>query len=191
MFDTARQNSGSAAFTARPVARDLVAGAVAGAAATWLMNQTTTILYEKEDDAAKQREDQARGGETAYAIAAGRIARAMSVDLDKDRRSQLGTALHWTLGIGAGIGYALARRRWPGIARGAGLPFGIAFFLLMDEGMNTALHFTPPPRAFPWQAHARGAAGHAIFGAATHAIVAALARSRPRAYRMEALLSTM
>lgn len=169
----------------------VIKGAAAGAAATWVMNQVTSWLYEHEDAAAREREDRARGGQTAYAIAAGRMAQSAGVTLTSDQKSRAATALHWGTGIGAGVAYAIARRRWPAVARAGGLPFGVGFFLLVDEGMNTALGFTPPPRAFPWQAHARGAAGHVVFGAVTHAVLTGLDRLAPRRRRVEALLSAM
>jgi len=174
-----------------PVASDVLVGAIGGAAATWAMTRATTWLYDRESSAARQREDNARGGETAFARAAGRLAGAADVTLDREQRARVGTALHWTTGIAAGIGYALARRRWPPIAVGGGLAFGFGFFMLMDEGVNTLFGFTPPPRAFPWQAHARGAAGHAVFGVATHLIARSVDPFRRQLRRQEVLLSTM
>ncbi len=53
-----------------------------------------------------------------------------------------------------------------------GLVFGLAFWLLIDEGANVALGLTPGPAEFPWQAHARGLAGHLVFGVATEAALA-------------------
>ncbi|HVH11643.1 MAG TPA: hypothetical protein VM759_01255, partial [Longimicrobium sp.] len=63
------------------------------------------------------------------------------------------------------------RRRVPGADAAAGLAFGTFFFLAMDETANPLLGVTPGPRAFPWQAHARGLAGHAVFGAVTDAVL--------------------
>jgi len=48
----------------------------------------------------------------------------------------------------------------------AGLGVGTALETIVDHGMNTALGLTAPPRAWPWQAHARGMAAHAVYGAA-------------------------
>ena len=144
--------------------RSLLHGAIAGAVATWAMNQATTWLYERESDAAKRREEDARGGETAYARAAGSLARTAGRPLDRDRRERAGAALHWATGIAAGAKYAWFRRQWPQTAAGFGLGYGMAFFLTMDELVNPVMGFTPGPQAFPWQAHARGAAGHGVFG---------------------------
>lgn len=176
-----------------PVAADLLRGAIAGAAATWVMHQVTTWMYQHESEEARERENRARGGRTAYAAAADRIAGSAGAELEGEQRSQAATALHWATGIAAGIAYALARRRWPTVARAKGLPFGIGFFLLIDEGMNTTLGFVPLPRAFPWQAHARGAAGHILFGVVTHAVLAGLDRVPPRHrhHHVVALLSMM
>jgi uncharacterized membrane protein YagU involved in acid resistance len=104
------------------------------------------------------------------------VASAAGQDLSKEARARSGQALHWSIGVAAGVGYALARRRWQTAASGRGLSFGAAFFLTMDELMNPLLGFTPGPRAFPWQAHARGLAGHLAFGGASELILEALDR---------------
>ncbi len=150
----------------RNLAADLLKGAVAGAAATWLMGQVTTYLYEQEDPQARRQEDEAREGKTAYGVAAEKAAGVTGRELSDQEREQFGSAIHWALGMGAGALYGALRGRVPGVDRGRGLAFGTAFFLLMDEGANVALGLTPPPAAFPWQAHARGLAGHLVFGLA-------------------------
>jgi len=43
----------------------------------------------------------------------------------------------------------------------------------MDEIGNVALGLTPGPRAFPWQAHARGLAGHLVLGLAAEGVMQA------------------
>lgn len=45
--------------------------------------------------------------------------------------------------------------------------------LFVDQGMNTALGLTAPPRAWPWQAHARGVVAHAVYGLALGLLLAA------------------
>lgn len=156
------------------IAVDVIKGAVAGAVATWLMGQVTTWIYEREDAESKGREDRARGGATAYERAAEKTAALTNVALSNDARSQAGAALHWSVGIGAGVAYAMLRRRWPAVAAAKGLPFGATFFLLVDELMNPLLGFTPGPAAFPWQAHARGFAGHLAFGSASELVLEGL-----------------
>ena len=158
------------------IGHDVVKGAIAGAAATWLMGQFTAWMYEREDREAREREDRARGGIAAYERAAEKGADLLNVQLSEKARGQVGNAIHWATGVGAGITYALLRRRWDGIAAGKGLPFGTAFFLAVDELVNPLLGFTPGPAAFPWQAHARGLGGHLTFGLTTALVLDGLDR---------------
>jgi hypothetical protein len=155
---------------------DMLKGAVAGVAATWLMNKATTWMYDREAEEVRKKEDEARGGGTAYGNAAGKVASALDVELTDSQRKAAGTALHWVLGTTAGAAYGVARNRWPSIARAGGLPFGVGFFLTVDEMLNPLLGFTPGPQAFPWQAHARGLGGHVVFGLATEGVLQALDR---------------
>jgi hypothetical protein len=162
-----RQNNGD-------LLGDLVRGALAGAAATWVMGQATSYLYEKESKQTRNAEDEARGDKSAYGVAAEKAAGAIGMELSDAQRKQYGSAIHWSLGAGAGAVYGALRNRLPGAELGHGLLFGTAFWVLVDEGANTALGLTPGPMQFPWQTHARGLAGHLVFGVAAHAALNAL-----------------
>jgi hypothetical protein len=153
---------------------DLIKGALAGAAATWVMEKVTTWMYEMASDQVRQRENAARDGKSAYVIAARKAADVGGLELSDEQQERAGTAIHWTLGIAAGAMYAVLRRRVPAVASGKGLPFGAGFFLVVDEFMIPALGFTPGPAAFPWQAHARGLGGHLAFGLASEAVLEGL-----------------
>lgn len=154
----------------RSLATDIALGAVAGAAATWLMDFTTTALYEAEPKAIQDQENKARGDKTAYEIAAERGARLFDKKLDEDQRKQAGTAIHWATGIAAGAAYGALRHALPAMKIGSGLAFGTAFWLAVDEGANTLLGLTPSPSKFPWQTHARGFAGHTVLGTAVESV---------------------
>jgi hypothetical protein len=143
---------------------DAIGGMVAGAVATWLMGKATTALYQRESKRARRREDEARGGKTAYGVAAEKIARLANRQLSDEQRSRYGNDIHWALGITAGGIYGLLRPRVSAASAGRGLIFGSTFFLLMDELVTPAIGLTPGPRAFPWQTHARGLAGHLVYG---------------------------
>lgn len=117
----------------------------------------------------RQAEDEARGNKTAYGVAAEKVAGAIGKDLSAEERKRYGSAIHWGLGAGAGAVYGVLRDRLPGAEAGHGLLFGTAFWAVVDEGANAALGLTPGPTRFPWQTHARGLAGHLVFGVATDA----------------------
>jgi len=144
----------------------VIRGVVAGAVATWAMNKITTFLYENEDRGARRREDQARRGRTAYQVAAEKFARLGHRRLTKEDREDLGNVIHWALGTGAAALYGALRPRFNG--KGgilSGLAFGTTVWLVLDNLAVYALKLTPGPRAFPWQTHARGLAGHLAYGA--------------------------
>ena len=141
----------------RPLIGDVVLGAAAGAAATWVMDKATTLLYEREPADVKRRENAVRRGKTAYQLAAEK--------LGAKNPKVAAQAIHWSMGIGSGALYGLLRNRSARVRTGSGLAYGLAMFLAVDEGLLTALKLTPTPDKFPWQAHARGLAGHLVLGA--------------------------
>lgn len=144
--------------------RVLARGVVAGAAAWWAMDRALSFLYDREDAAVRWREDRARGGIPALEAMAAEGAAATVRPLSEAERQRAGTALQWTVGIGTGVLYALVRDRLPGSGLGRGLAYGAAVSLVFDEGLVPLLGFAPGPAAFPWQTHARGLAGHLVFG---------------------------
>jgi hypothetical protein len=156
--------------TRRPLAVDILLGALAGAGGTWLMDKVTTAIYEHEGEAVQRRENAARGGRSAYEIAAQRLASLAGRSLGPGERKRLGAAIHWTLGTCAGGLYGLLRHRFPRLGRGSGLAYGAAFWAAADEGALTAFGLTPPPQAFPWQTHARGLIGHLVLGGAVEVV---------------------
>lgn len=158
----------------RNVVADVIDGAIAGALATWVMGKVTTYLYDHEDEAAREREDEARGGTTAYGVAAEKTAALVGRELSDEERKKAASAIHWGLGIGAGAIYGVLRGRVPNADLAKGLAYGTAFFGLMDETLTPVLGLTPGPLEFPWQTHGRGLAGHLVFGAVADASLAVL-----------------
>ncbi len=75
--------------------------------------------------------------------------------LSEKERKTLGSAIHWTAGVGLSAVYALVRRRLGGHGLGRDLALGALFsatvWLLLDETATVALGLTPYPRAFPWR----------------------------------------
>jgi uncharacterized membrane protein YagU involved in acid resistance len=128
------------------------------------MGRATTALYEHENSVARRREDDARAGRQAYNVAAEKTARVFGRNLTPRESDVFGNMIHWGLGAGIGALYGALRQRVPSANAGIGTLFGTAFWLAIDEGANTALGLTPAPTEFPWQAHARGLAGHLVYG---------------------------
>jgi hypothetical protein len=162
--------------TSRSLATDIALGAVAGAAATWVMGRATSALYENENSVARQREDDARAGRQAYNVAAEKTARVFGRNLTPRESDVFGNVIHWGLGAGMGALYGALRPRVPSARAGIGTLFGTAFWLAIDEAANTVLGLTPRPKDFPWQAHARGFAGHLVYGLVADAALQAMDR---------------
>jgi len=141
-------------------------GAAAGALATVALSGVTSTMYAREDRLARWREEQARGGKSAYEIAAEKAAGLAGIDLSREQRARAGLAIHYGIGMVSTAFYAAVRHQLPAPAVARGLGFGAALWLIADEGANPLLGLTPGPRAFPWQAHARGLVGHLVFGLA-------------------------
>jgi hypothetical protein len=138
-------------MTSQRIATDALQGAVAGAAATWLMDRVTTWMYTHERAETKAREDEMRGGRTAYETAADRAADVAGIALTPTQRGRGATALHWATGVSAAAVYGVLRKHWPATATAKGLAFGAGVFLLLDELLNPVLRLTPGPQAFPWE----------------------------------------
>ena len=136
------------------------------------MDRVTTVMYERESRAARQREDEVRGNKTAYEIAADKVARSAGVDLRRQHEKQIGTAIHWILGSGSGACYGALRHVVP-MRLGSGLAYGVLFWFVMVEAALTLLGVTAPPQAFPWQTHARGLVGHIVLGTTIEALFGA------------------
>ena len=155
-----------------------VKGAVAGAVGVWLMDLVSTAMYEQEDEAAKKREEAARvEGKDPASVAAARIALATGAELSEERQGQAATAIHYALGVVPGAVYGALRPRLGGSGAGRGLAYGLALFLLNDEGLGPALGLAAGPTAYPWQAHARGLTAHLVLGVATDAVLDLLDRA--------------
>ena len=149
------------------LADDTVKGVIAGVLATWVLDLVTNWMYQREPQHARQQEDRARHGRTTYEAAAERTAELLGRTLSDRERQRLGTAIHWALGIGAGVAYSTFAREIPAFRKAGGAAFGTTFWAGVDEGLVSLLGLTPPPRAFPWETHARGLAGHLAFGIVT------------------------
>ena len=143
----------------------LALGALAGAAAVFLMDRIDYAIQGQETDAQRDAAKKASGGrEPPPQGIATQIERAAGANLDEDQHGWAGTAVHYALGIAPAMVYAALRpgTPWLGTARGA--LFGAGLWLLLDEGVNTATGLSGDPRDYPWPEHARGLVSHIVYG---------------------------
>lgn len=145
----------------------LVRGALAGTAATWVMDRVTTMLYDVQAAEVTEQESAARpNGKSSVANMVDRFESVTGIHVPQERRALVENLVHYGLGAVPGAMYAVARKL-PPIRALNGVGYGVALFALNDEFLNTQLGFAGPARAYPPETHFRGLAGHAVLGAAT------------------------
>jgi putative membrane protein len=75
-----------------------------------------------------------------------------------------GPAVHYILGTGVGGLYGAAAEMVPKVTAGKGLPFGAAFWLVVDEGAVPLLGLSKGPTAYPLSTHVYALSSHLVYG---------------------------
>jgi hypothetical protein len=154
----------------KKIFRDFAFGALGGIAGTFAMERVSSWVYEYESQEKKKLEESLRKEEPPMVMARKLTEEVLHTPVSEGNRKRLGMAIHWGYGAVWGGIYGVLHNRAPFFAKAAGLPFAIAFTLIGDEFMNTAMGLTPPPQAFPKEAHIRGAVAHYAYTAAADGV---------------------
>ena len=142
-------------------------GALAGAAATWAMDQVTTVMLSIQAPEVTKQEEAARAnGKGAVTNLVDKVEEQTGLIVPPRRRALAEQVVHYALGAVPGALYGIVRHV-PFLRAGNGLFFGLGVFALNDELLNTKLGLASAPRAYPPETHLRGLAGHAVLGVAT------------------------
>jgi hypothetical protein len=167
------------------IVKGLAAGLIAGLVASWTMNrfQDVWIKLADSDDRnesaqtspqeSQQSEQQSNGEEqddttvrAASAISEG----LFDHKLTKEEKKIAGPAVHYSLGTGVGGLYGAVAEVVPEVTAGAGLPFGAAFWLVVDEGAVPLLGLSKGPTAYPLSTHVYALASHFVYGLTTEIV---------------------
>jgi hypothetical protein len=153
----------------RSLTREVLLGTGAALAATNVMDRVTTAYQERQSEMSKRRERELQE-EPAYTKAAEKLAEVWGKQIDQEQAEQLGQRLHLGLGVSGGViaGFLAARGMNP---LGAGILTGLGIWLVVDEGANAVLGFTPPAPAYLRETHIRGLLGHLAYGGALGALL--------------------
>jgi len=152
--------------------RRTACGALAGAVGVWVMDRVDWFAYRRESERVRRRTTAARpGGLDPAHVIANQLAGLAGRKLAPRQPHPLGMAVHYAVGIAPAALYAVARRRLPAPAAGRGTLYGLALFLVQDEGLNALVGWSGRPGAYPWQAHARGLVAHAVLGLVTESVL--------------------
>lgn len=144
---------------------NLIKGAVAGAAAVWVMDRVDWYLYSRGSakTLAKTIEARPAGMDPAH-LAVRRVSQAFGRNVPIAQPNIAGVSVHYSFGIVPGALYSAVQPRMPRIGTGRGLLYGLGLFLAHDEGINTVCGLAGRPGDYPWQAHARGLISHLVYG---------------------------
>jgi putative membrane protein len=154
-----------------------LAGLVGGLAASWVMNQFQAavpadtfkeLLGEANDggDDSGSEEAEPATVEAAEAVSE----HAFDHELTDDEKSWAGPAVHYTHGSLSAALYGALVEHEPAASAGAGLPFGIALWLVAEEGTVPVLGLSQPPWTFPPSTHAYSLASHLVYGLSTEVV---------------------
>ena len=146
----------------------LIQGAVAGVAATWLMDVATTGVQKLQPPEDARRERAAwPNGQPSVLNLVDLVADRLGISLDEPPRTAAANITHYALGAIPGAVYAVVRDLAPGIGAGRGLAYGTIVWAVNDELINTRLGLAGPWRAYPTMTHIRGLIGHLVLGVGT------------------------
>lgn len=164
MSDKAKRREGNAL-------KGLVAGLIGGLIASWTMNRFQDVwvkLAESSDQNSRPDDNLSNRAEeqddttvrTASAISEG----LFDHKLTEAEKKIGGTAVHYSLGTGVGGLYGAVAEVAPEITGGAGLPFGAAFWLVVDEGAVPLLGLSKAPNKYPLSTHVYALTSHFVYG---------------------------
>ncbi|MHA3701588.1 DUF1440 domain-containing protein [Jatrophihabitans sp. YIM 134969] len=103
-------------------------------------------------------------------------------ELSDEQRQQVAGPLHWGMGLGAGVAYAVLARRYPVVRAGHGAAFGAVLFAATHGSTLPAAGLQEPPTRLPkaWWIWEGGS--HVTYGVAVDLVLrtveAGLARVR-------------
>jgi hypothetical protein len=162
------------------ILKGIVAGLAGGFVASWTMNQFQAALIkltsnsEKSHGAQSMQPAEGSSGdesqdakeqddatvETAKVISRNVLGR----ELKESEKESAGAMVHYAFGTMTGGLYGALAEVSPQITAGAGLPFGVAFWLVADEVAVPALGLSKGPTEYPVSTHAYALASHLVYG---------------------------
>ena len=149
-----------------------VAGAVGGLAASYVMDQFQAAWIALASDGGKGKPDaSSESDEPATEKAASAVSEGLfGHELTRAEKKVGGSVVHYAVGGLTGALYGAATEVAPSLATGAGLPYGTAVWLVVDEGAVPALGLSKPVTEYPLSNHLYALVSHFVFGVTTDVV---------------------
>lgn len=148
-------------------------GAVGGLLGAWMMVRVNHLIGPTENEGRRETRHHASPNDTdgtfsdepATMQAASRVSEAVAGrPLTKPEKEIGGPVVHYAFGAATGAFYGALAEWQPGAARGAGIPFGAAVWLIADEIGVPLAGFAGPPTDYPFVRHLSALGSHLAFG---------------------------
>jgi hypothetical protein len=91
-------------------------------------------------------------------------------EIPEDSKPFAGQVVHYALGAGLGVAYAVAAEYRPAVTAGYGTAFAVVTTTLLDETAVPAVGLGDAPWKTSPTTHLYGAASHVVFGTVTEAV---------------------
>ena len=153
--------------------KGLVAGLIGGLVASWAMNRFQDVwikLSESAQPAEQDTEAQSTNDDTTVKAASAISEGLFDHKLTTDEKKIAGPAVHYSLGTGVGGLYGAVAEVVPEVTSAAGLPFGMAFWLIVDEAAVPMLGLSKGPTQYPVSTHAYALTSHLVYGLTAEAV---------------------
>lgn len=145
--------------------KGLVAGAVAGVAASYVMERFQAAWTEAEEKTGGQGASGGDGEDPATVKAADRVAvAATGHPVPSAYRDQAGEVVHYTTGAGVGAVYGALSEIAPVLTFGFGAAYGTAVAVGLDDTLVPRLGLAKGPKETPPSVHAYSLASHLVYG---------------------------
>jgi putative membrane protein len=149
--------------------KGLVAGVIGGVVASWTMDRFQywwlSVGEGDERELQQARSEEGNQEEPATVKTASAISEGVFGHSLTDREKEIvGPIVHYAVGTTTGAVYGLAAEYEPEVTTFAGIPFGAAFWMVVDEGALPLLGLAKGPTAYPISTHAYALASHLVFG---------------------------
>ena len=161
--------------------KGIAAGAIGGIVASWVMEEFQSAWMKVAKNATSQNgsnETEKSNEEPATVKAAEKVSQALfDHSLQDGEKGWAGNAVHYTTGGTSGAVYGLVAEFAPAVTVGAGVPFGTAVWLGIDEAAVPLLGLAKGPTEYPVSTHAYALASHFVYGLTTEVVRRALRSS--------------
>lgn len=158
----------------RSVWKGLVAGLAGGLVASWTMNEFQkgwSAASERLSSDGKSRHQSGSSsedptGKTAHVISKKLLGRPLT----QEQRKKAGPVVHYAFGTLLGGLYGATSEVVPKVKMAAGLPYGAAVFVGVDEIALPALKLAEGPTAYPVSRHLYGLSSHLVWATTTDVV---------------------